>query len=94
VAGAGFPRLQTRISKGIDRRVRKADCQEDIGNKPASGTEIIKNWVKNTFERQTDCVHVGDSVFRSSMKKIPIAELYRMCEIARKLLDGPHRVGA
>jgi phosphopentomutase len=24
---------------------------------------------------------------------IPIAELYRMCEIARKLLDGPHRVG-
>src|SRR6266478_1079466 len=24
---------------------------------------------------------------------IPVAELYRMCEIARKLLDGPHRVG-
>jgi phosphopentomutase len=24
---------------------------------------------------------------------IPIAELYRMCEIARKLLDGPNRVG-
>lgn len=24
---------------------------------------------------------------------IPVPELYRMCEIARKLLDGPHRVG-
>jgi phosphopentomutase len=24
---------------------------------------------------------------------IPIKEFYRMCEIARKLLDGPHRVG-
>jgi phosphopentomutase len=24
---------------------------------------------------------------------IPIAELYRMCEVARKLLDGPNRVG-
>ena len=24
---------------------------------------------------------------------IPVSELYRMCEIARNLLDGPHRVG-
>src|SRR5262249_17754701 len=24
---------------------------------------------------------------------IPISELYKMCEIARNILDGPHRVG-
>ena len=24
---------------------------------------------------------------------IPVGELYRMCQIARKMLDGPHRVG-
>jgi len=37
----------------------------------------------------------GDSVFQIAAHEevIPIAELYRMCEIARKLLDGPHRVG-
>jgi len=37
----------------------------------------------------------GDSVFQIATHEevIPIAELYRMCEIARKLLDGPHRVG-
>ena len=37
----------------------------------------------------------GDSVFQIAAHEdvIPIAELYRMCEIARKMLDGPNRVG-
>jgi phosphopentomutase len=37
----------------------------------------------------------GDSVFQIATHEqvIPIADLYRMCEIARKLLDGPNRVG-
>ncbi len=37
----------------------------------------------------------GDSVFQIAAHEdvIPIAELYRMCEIARKMLDGPHKVG-
>src|SRR6202044_2253754 len=37
----------------------------------------------------------GDSVFQIAAHEevIPIPELYRMCEIARKLLDGPNRVG-
>ena len=37
----------------------------------------------------------GDSVFQIAAHEdvIPVAELYRMCEIARKLLDGPNRVG-
>jgi len=37
----------------------------------------------------------GDSVFQIAAHEevIPIAELYRMCEIARKLLDGKHKVG-
>ena len=37
----------------------------------------------------------GDSVFQIAAHEevIPIAELYRMCEIASKLLDGKHRVG-
>ncbi len=38
----------------------------------------------------------GDSVFQIAAHEdvIPIAELYRMCEIARKLLDGPQPRGA
>jgi len=37
----------------------------------------------------------GDSVFQIAAHEdvIPVAELYRYCEIARNILDGPHRVG-
>ena len=37
----------------------------------------------------------GDSVFQIAAHEevIPVPELYRMCEIARKMLDGPNRVG-
>jgi phosphopentomutase len=37
----------------------------------------------------------GDSVFQIAAHEdvIAVPELYRMCEIARKLLDGKHRVG-
>jgi phosphopentomutase len=37
----------------------------------------------------------GDSVFQIAAHEdvIPVPELYRYCEIARKILDGPHRVG-
>jgi phosphopentomutase len=37
----------------------------------------------------------GDSVFQIATHEevIPVAELYRMCEIARGLLDGANRVG-
>ncbi len=37
----------------------------------------------------------GDSVFQIAAHEdvLPVEELYRMCEIARELLDGQHKVG-
>ena len=67
-----------------------------IGNKPASGTEIIKELGDEHVRTGKPIVYTsGDSVFQIATHEdvIPIAELYRMCEIARKLLDGPNRVG-
>jgi len=67
-----------------------------IGNKPASGTEIIKELGEEHVRTGNPIVYTsGDSVFQIAAHEevIPIAELYRMCEIARKLLDGKHRVG-
>jgi phosphopentomutase len=67
-----------------------------IGNKPASGTEIIKELGEEHLRTGKPIVYTsGDSVFQIATHEavIPIGELYRMCEIARKLLDGPHRVG-
>jgi phosphopentomutase len=85
----GFPReLIAEFEKQIGR--------ETIGNKPASGTEIIKELGEEHVRTGKPIVYTsGDSVFQIATHEdvIPIAELYRICEIARKLLDGPHRVG-
>jgi phosphopentomutase len=67
-----------------------------LGNKPASGTEIIKELGLEHVRTGKPIVYTsGDSVFQIATHEevIPIAELYRICEIARKLLDGPNRVG-
>jgi phosphopentomutase len=70
--------------------------RKTIGNKPASGTEILKELGEEHVRTGKPIVYTsGDSVFQIAAHEdvIPIEELYRMCEIARKLLDGKHRVG-
>jgi phosphopentomutase len=67
-----------------------------LGNKTASGTEIIKELGEEHVRTGFPIVYTsGDSVFQIAAHEnvIPIADLYRMSEIARELCDGPHRVG-
>jgi phosphopentomutase len=85
----GFPR---ELIAEFERQIGRGT----IGNKPASGTEIIKELGEEHVRTGKPIVYTsGDSVFQIAAHEdvISIAELYRMCEIARKLLDGPHRVG-
>ena len=85
----GFPR---ELIAEFERQIGRGT----IGNKPASGTEIIKELGEEHLRTGKPIVYTsGDSVFQIAAHEdvIPIAELYRMCEIARKLLDGPNRVG-
>lgn len=85
----GFPRdLMEKFEQAIGRKT--------IGNKPASGTEIIKELGEEHQRTGFPIVYTsGDSVFQVAAHEetIPIAELYGMCEIARQLLDGPYCVG-
>ena len=85
----GFPKsLIAEFEFRIGRRT--------LGNKPASGTEIIKELGEEHVNTGFPIVYTsGDSVFQIAAHEdvIPIADLYRMCEIARKLLHGPDRVG-
>jgi phosphopentomutase len=85
----GFPReLIEAFERAIGRKT--------IGNKPASGTEIIKELGEEHVRTGFPIVYTsGDSVFQIAAHEevIPIAELYRECEIARKMLDGPNKVG-
>ena len=85
----GFPR---EIIEAFEREIGR----KTIGNKPASGTEILKELGEEHFRTGKLIVYTsGDSVFQIAAHEevVPIAELYRMCEIARKILGGPHRVG-
>ena len=85
----GFPKsLIEEFERQIGRRT--------LGNKPASGTEILKELGDEHVRTGFPIVYTsGDSVFQIAAHEdvIPVKELYRMCEIARKLLDGPNRVG-
>jgi phosphopentomutase len=85
----GFPR---ELIAEFERQIGR----ETLGNKPASGTEIIKELGEEHVRTGKPIVYTsGDSVFQIAAHEdvITITELYRMCEIARKLLDGPNRVG-
>jgi phosphopentomutase len=67
-----------------------------LGNRPASGTEIIAELGPRHMETGSPIVYTSaDSVFQIAAHEdvIPLFELYKMCEIARGILRGPHQVG-
>src|SRR5258706_2201225 len=91
-----FPVYKNGFPPDLIAEFERSIGRKTIGNKPASGTEIIKELGEEHVRTGKPIVYTsGDSVFQIAAHEdvIPIAELYRMCEIARKLLDGPHRVG-
>jgi phosphopentomutase len=85
----GFPpEVIAAFTKEIGREV--------IGNKPASGTEIIQQLGPEHIRTGKPIVYTSaDSVFQVAAHEeiIPVAELYRICQIARGLLRGDHAVG-
>lgn len=85
----GFPRdLMDRFEQAIGRKT--------LGNYPASGTEIIKQLGEEHMKTGRPIVYTsGDSVFQVAAHEdvIPVEELYRICRIAREMLQGEHRVG-
>jgi phosphopentomutase len=67
-----------------------------LGNIPASGTEIIQQLGEEHLRTGKLIVYTSaDSVFQIAAHEelIPIDEQYRLCEIAREILRGPHEVG-
>jgi phosphopentomutase len=67
-----------------------------LGNKPASGTEIIKELGTKHLETGEPIVYTSaDSVFQIATHKrvVPLDQLYSWCRQARALLEGEHAVG-
>ena len=85
----GFP---PEIIDEFERRI----ARKTLGNKAASGTEIIKELGEEHLRTGSPIVYTSaDSVFQIAAHEsvIPVPELYRICEIAREILRGPHEVG-
>src|SRR5881409_1902529 len=67
-----------------------------LGNKPASGTEIIQELGEEHQETGKWIVYTSaDSVFQIAAHEetVPLDELYQACRDARELLTGKHAVG-
>jgi phosphopentomutase len=67
-----------------------------LGNKVASGTEIIKELGVKHIETGYPIVYTSaDSVFQIAAHEevIPVVELYEICAVARELLTGRHGIG-
>src|SRR5207237_1157944 len=67
-----------------------------LGNKPASGTEIIQELGEEHQKTGKWIVYTSaDSVFQIAAHEqtIPLDELYAACRIAREILIGKHAVG-
>ncbi|HZC30515.1 MAG TPA: phosphopentomutase [Gaiellaceae bacterium] len=67
-----------------------------LGNKPASGTEIIQELGEEHQQTGKWIVYTSaDSVFQIAAHEetVPLDELYDACRIAREILTGKHAVG-
>ena len=84
----GFPEdLIKAFEEKIGRHV--------IGNKVASGTEIIKELGEEHVRTGCPIVYTSaDSVLQIACHEsvIPVDDLYEMCRIAREMLVAPHNV--
>ena len=85
----GFPR---EIMDEFERRIGR----RSLGNKAASGTEIIKELGAEHMRTGSPIVYTSaDSVFQIAAHEevIPLWELYKICETARQILRGKHELG-
>lgn len=87
----GFP------DEVINAFIEKTGCKGVLGNKAASGTEIINELGEEHLKTHFPIVYTSaDSVFQIAAHEeiIPLEGLYKMCEIVRnQILVGKHSVG-
>lgn len=91
-----FPTYPNGFPNEVLDEFKRLTGYEVLGNKPASGTEIMKELGEEHMRTGKPIVYTSaDSVFQIAAHEdiIPIAEQYRICAIARDMLKGDHAVG-
>lgn len=91
-----FPTYPNGFPLEVIRAFEEAIGRSILGNCPASGTEIIQQLGEENLKTGRPIVYTSaDSVFQIAAHEevVPLEELYRMCRLARNILQGRHRVG-
>jgi phosphopentomutase len=91
-----FPTYPDGLPAEVIKPFEEAIGRGVIGGEAASGTEIIARLGEEHLRTAKPIVYTsGDSVFQVACHEdvAPVETLYDWCLIARRLLDGEHRVG-
>jgi phosphopentomutase len=91
-----FPTYPNGFPADVMRAFETAIGRRTLGNYATSGTEIIQVLGAKHMRTGFPIVYTSaDSVFQIAAHEdvIPLEELYRICETARGILQGEHRVG-
>jgi phosphopentomutase len=91
-----FPTYPTGFPPRVIEPFEQAIGRKVLGNKPASGTEIIKELGEEHMRTGFPIVYTSaDSVFQVAAHEevVPLEQLYEWCETARRQLTGPDEMG-
>ncbi len=91
-----LPTYPNGFPKDVIEKFEKLTGRKTLCNKPYSGTEVIKDYGKESVETGDLIVYTSaDSVFQIAAHEavVPIKDLYKYCQIARDMLCGEHAVG-
>jgi phosphopentomutase len=91
-----FPTYPEGFPPEVIEPFESAVGREVLGNVPASGTVIIDELGEEHLRTGRPILYTSeDSVFQIAAHKdvVPLEQLYEWCRIARRILQGEHRVG-
>lgn len=95
VSKIAFPTYPNGFPSDVIEKFERLTGRKVIGNKPASGTAILDELGEEHMKSGSVIVYTSaDSVFQIAAHEeiVSIDELYKMCEIAREMLNGEHAV--
>jgi len=96
IVNKAFPTYPNGFPKEIINKFESMINRKTLGNYPASGTQIINDLGDEHVKTGSPIIYTSaDSVFQIAAHEdiISVSELYKICEIARKILTGEHAVG-
>lgn len=96
ISAEAMPVFPDGFPKELLDQLAKETGREIICNKPYSGTEVIKDYGEEHVKTGALIVYTSaDSVLQIAAHEevVPVEELYRYCETARKICTGKWGVG-